>query len=109
MVDAQEGGIAGWLSFSPFHPRAAYGHTAAIGIYVREDRRRAGIGVYLLEEALKQAPALGFRVLVGLIFGHNGPSLRLFERFGFERWGLLPGVARLDRQERDLVIVGRRL
>ena len=33
----------------------------------------------------------------------------LFEKFGFYRWGLLPGVAELDGVERDLIIVGRAL
>jgi phosphinothricin acetyltransferase len=32
----------------------------------------------------------------------------LFEKFGFERWGELPKVARLDGVERDVIIVGRR-
>ena len=45
----------------------------------------------------------------GFIFGHNIPSLRLFEKFGFARWAHLPGVALLDDVERDLVIVGRRV
>jgi phosphinothricin acetyltransferase len=47
--------------------------------------------------------------LLGFIFGHNEPSLRLFESFGFERWGFLPNVAELDGLERDLIIVGRRV
>jgi L-amino acid N-acyltransferase YncA len=42
-------------------------------------------------------------------FGHNEPSLALFESFGFQRWELLPRVAALGGVERDLVIVGRRL
>jgi phosphinothricin acetyltransferase len=46
---------------------------------------------------------------MGLIFGHNTPSLKLFERFGFVRWGLLPRVTVLDGIERDVVILGRRL
>jgi phosphinothricin acetyltransferase len=45
--------------------------------------------------------------MVGLIFGHNEPSLNLFEQVGFERWGLLPGVAQIETVERDLVIMGR--
>jgi len=45
--------------------------------------------------------------MIGLIFAHNEPSLRLFDRLGFERWGLLPRIARLDGIERDLAIVGR--
>jgi phosphinothricin acetyltransferase len=47
--------------------------------------------------------------LLGFIFGHNEPSLRLFEKFGFARWGELPKVASLDGIERDLVIVGHRV
>jgi predicted O-methyltransferase YrrM len=45
--------------------------------------------------------------MVGLIFGDNAASLRLFERLGFARWGLLPRVARVDDIERNLVIMGR--
>jgi L-amino acid N-acyltransferase YncA len=28
---------------------------------------------------------------------------------GFERWGFLPGVGRLEERKADLVIIGRRL
>jgi predicted O-methyltransferase YrrM len=61
----------------------------------------------LVEQAIARAPSLGITALVGLIFGHNEPSLKLFQRLGFERWGFLPGVAQLDRVERDLVVMGR--
>jgi len=44
--------------------------------------------------------------MVGLIFAHNQPSLRLFEQLDFEKWGHLPRVARLDDIERDLTIMG---
>jgi phosphinothricin acetyltransferase len=33
----------------------------------------------------------------------------LCERFGFQRWGLLPRVAVLDGVERDLLLLGLRL
>jgi hypothetical protein len=45
--------------------------------------------------------------LVGFIFGHNEPSLKLFQRLGFERWGFFPGVAQLDGVERGLVVMGQ--
>jgi len=48
-------------------------------------------------------------VLAVTNFASNVPSLRLFERHGFERWGFMPRVARLDDIERDLVMMGRRL
>ena len=47
--------------------------------------------------------------MLGFIFGHNEPSLRLFRGFGFADWGTLPRVAVLDGVERDLVILGKRL
>src|SRR5439155_25969997 len=58
-------------------------------------------------EAIARAPSLGITALVGLIFAHNEPSLKLFERLGFDRWGLLPRIARLDGVERDLIVMGR--
>src|SRR5262249_38109288 len=53
------------------------------------------------------APSLSITALVGLIFAHNDPSLKLFQRLGFERWGSFPGIAQLDGVERDLVAMGR--
>ena len=89
--------------------RAAYDGTAMIAIYVAPAHRRQGLGRRLLEEALARAPGVGLHTLLGYIFGHNEPSLRLFAAHGFERWAHLPRVAVLDGVERDLIIVGRRV
>ena len=107
-VAESDGCVIGWLDFKKFLPRCAYRGTAEISVYVDERFRRRGVARRLLEEAIARAPSLGMDAIVGLIFAHNEPSLKLFERFGFKRWGLLPGVARLDGVERDLVVVGRR-
>ena len=104
-----EGRMAGWVSYSDFYGRPAYGATAELSIYLHADRRGQGLGRYLLEQAIAHAPQVGVTTLLGFIFGHNTPSLALFERHGFARWGDLPRVAVLDGVERDLVIVGRRL
>ena len=104
-----EDAIIGWLSFQSFYGRPAYRATAEVSVYVAPDGRRKGVGYQLLSRAVDAGPGLGLRTLVGFIFGHNAPSLALFEGLGFRRWGLLPGVAELDGLERDLVIVGRRL
>jgi phosphinothricin acetyltransferase len=106
-VAVSDGRVIGWLDFKKFMPRCAYRGTAEISVYVDEKFRRQGIAQRLLEKAIARAPSLGITALVGLIFTHNEPSLKLFERLGFERWGLLPRIARLDNLERDLTIVGR--
>ncbi|MCM2996136.1 N-acetyltransferase family protein [Paenibacillus cellulositrophicus] len=104
-----EGKVVAWLSFQSFYGRAAYNATAEISIYVAEECRGAGVGRILLEKALAEAPRFGLNRLVGFVFGHNEPSLKLLRRYGFEDWGVLPGVAELDGVERDLVIVGRKV
>jgi phosphinothricin acetyltransferase len=104
-----DGRIAAWLSFSAFYGRPAYDKTAELSVYVGESFRRGGVGSYLLTQAVSHAPVLKVDTLLGFIFGHNEPSLALFERFGFSRWGRLPRVAAFNAVERDLVIVGRRV
>jgi phosphinothricin acetyltransferase len=105
-VAESDGRVIAWLDFKKFLPRCAYRGTAEISVYVDEKFRRRGVGQRLLEEAIARAPSLGITALVGLIFGHNEPSLKLFQRFGFQRWGFLPAVAQLDGVKRDLVVVG---
>jgi phosphinothricin acetyltransferase len=103
------GVVGAWLSFDPFSPRAAYDGTAMIAVYVAESHRRRSLGRRLVTAAIEQAPALGLHTLLGYIFAHNEPSLRLFEKLGFARWGHYPRVAVLASNERDLIVVGRRV
>jgi L-amino acid N-acyltransferase YncA len=109
VVEDAAGRVCAWFSFSDFHPRPAYHPTAEISIYVAGAHRRRGLADLLVRRAIERAPALGLKSLVGLVWAHNGPSLRLCAKYGFERWGHLPRVALLHGVERDLVIVGRRV
>jgi L-amino acid N-acyltransferase YncA len=104
-----DGAIAGWLSFREFLPRCAYRGTVEVSVFVNEKFQRRGIGRKLLQQAIARGPQLGMHSLVGLIFSHNEPSIALFRAAGFERWGFLPGVARVDQIPRDLTIFGRHL
>lgn len=105
-----DGEIAGWLGFQHFYSaRRAYDVTAEISIYIAPAYRRQGIGCKLLHHAIARSPALGIKNLVGCIFATNHASLKLFENFGFERWGFLPSVAEFEHQTCDLIIVGRRI
>jgi phosphinothricin acetyltransferase len=101
------GKLAGWLTLKPFLPRGAYRGAAEVSVYVDQKFRRRGVARTLLEEAIARAPSLKIHAIVGLIFAHNEPSLKLFAELGFEKWGLLPRIAHLDDLERDLTIMGR--
>ncbi|MCY4447897.1 MAG: GNAT family N-acetyltransferase [Chloroflexi bacterium] len=108
-VDERDGEVAGWLSLGTFYNRPAWDITAEVSVYVASAHQREGVATVLLEAAIAAAPALGLRVLIGIIFGHNEPSLALFKRSGFEQWGFMPGATELDEVERDVVFVGRRV
>ena len=83
--------------------------TAELSVYIGDSFRNLSLGSYFLAQAIAHAPAIGVDRLIGFVFGHNQPSLDLFAKFGFERWGKLPGVTLLDGVERDVIILGRRV
>ena len=108
-IAEDNGQVAGWLSYSSFYGRPAYDTTCEVSVYLAPEHRRRGLGTQLVLRSIEHAPHIGVATLLGFIFGHNEPSLRLFEKLGFKRWGHLPRVAVLDSVECDLIIVGRRV
>lgn len=101
--------VVAWLSFQSFYGRPAYNATAEISIYVAASHHGCGFGSLMLEKAIQACPKLQIHTLLGFVFAHNEPSLKLLGKFGFNEWGHLPKVANLDGIERDLVILGRRI
>ncbi|UGS34988.1 GNAT family N-acetyltransferase [Capillimicrobium parvum] len=108
-VTERDGEVAGWLSVGDFYGRPAYAATVEVGVYVDPAHQRCGVGRELLDHLVANAPQLGLRRLLAFVFAHNAPSLALFERAGFERWGLLPEVAELDGRLIDSAILGLRV
>lgn len=101
--------IIGWVSFQSFYGRPAYKATVEISIYIDETQRGKGLGKQILKYCLDKAPNFGVKTLLGFIFSHNEPSLKLFRYFGFEEWGTLPNIALLDDEEYGLKILGKRI
>lgn len=99
---------AGWMSFNSFYGRPAYNMTAEVSIYLEEKFRGNGLGNICLQKAIDESKPRGIKNLLGFIFGHNEPSLKLFYKFKFEKWAHLPCVANMDGIERDLLILGLR-
>jgi L-amino acid N-acyltransferase YncA len=109
LVHEDDGNVVAWVSFQSFYGRPAYDHTAELSIYISPDHRGKGLGRSLLSEAIAVAKQRNIKTVVGFIFSHNIPSLKLFKSFGFEEWGRLPDVAEMDGNEYSLSIVGKRL
>jgi L-amino acid N-acyltransferase YncA len=109
VIENESHQIIGWVSFQSFYGRPAYDYTAEISIYLDTDQRGQGLGKQILKYCIEKAPDLGIKTLLGFVFSHNEPSLRLFRHFGFEEWACLPDIAELNGKERSLNILGKRL
>ena len=101
--------IIAFLSFKSFYGRPAYSITAEIGIYIHPDDQKKGLGKILLQKAIDISPELKLENLLGFIFGHNEPSIKLFRNFGFTEWGTLKEVGKMDGKYVDLIIFGKKL
>jgi L-amino acid N-acyltransferase YncA len=103
-----DGVYAGWMSFNSFYGRPAYDITAEVSIYLEETARGKGLGNLCLQKAIDESKPRGIKNLLGFIFGHNEPSLKLFYKFNFRKWAHFPKAANMDGVERDLIILGLR-
>ncbi|MFC5872897.1 phosphinothricin acetyltransferase [Chryseobacterium arachidis] len=109
IIEDQKNKTMGWVSFSSFYGRPAYNGTVEMSIYMDESCRGKGLGKKVLQYCIDNAGKFGVKTLLGFIFLHNEPSLKLFRHFGFEDWGVFRDVAVLDGVERTLVILGKRV
>ncbi len=109
VMENDEKEIMGWVSLQSFYGRPAYDATVEVSIYLDERYRGIGLGKQALQYSIDNAGGLGVGTLLGFIFSHNEPSLRLFRNSGFENWGTLPDVAMLDGEEKSLKILGKRI
>jgi GNAT superfamily N-acetyltransferase len=78
-------------------PRAKVRHIGhVIGMMVRDDAQRRGIGSALLEALVAEArgPA-GLELLTLTVTDGNDGALRAYERAGFSRFGVLPKAIRI--------------
>lgn len=94
LVAEQEGEILGYAYASSFHTRAAYAWAVETSVYVRQDRKKLGIGRLLYEELerlLKQQNILNLYACIACPENEDEyltkDSVRFHERLGFELIG----------------------
>lgn len=100
--------VIAWVGLMDFLPRYAYHITAEASVYVAATQQQKGLGKWMLQRLLDECPLLGVENVISLVFAHNERSLRLHLSLGFEQWGRLPGVTKLDEARRDVVVLGRK-
>jgi phosphinothricin acetyltransferase len=101
--------VVGYLSLSPYRNRPALARTAEISYYVDYACHRRGVGSALMKVAISESPRLGKSVLVAILLEWNIPSIKLVEKFSFEKWGYLPEVAEYSGQLGGHLYYGRKV
>jgi L-amino acid N-acyltransferase YncA len=81
----RENEICGYCILTQFRKREAYDITAEVTVYLKDDCTARGIGSVAVKYIEDLAKEKGIHVLVASITGDNYPSLRLFEKNGYEK------------------------
>jgi putative acetyltransferase len=80
---------------------------ADLGMSVAEHWRGRGVGTALMQACVEWAREQGIHKLARWVWPHNDVALRLYERFGFAREGLLRShYKRQDGEVWDVIVMG---
>lgn len=89
LVAVEDGAVVGIAYAGPWKDRRAYDRTAETTVYVSAQARGQGVGSALYGPLLGLLERGGFRSALAVLGLPNEPSVRLHERHGFVRVGLL--------------------
>ena len=107
LVAVVDGRVVGMFSLRAFtRPRRQ--HAGAVGMSVHDDWQGKGVGSALMRAGVDLADNwLNLTRLELEVYTDNEPAVRLYERFGFEREGLLRRHAYRDGRYVDALIMAR--
>lgn len=99
--------LLGYASYGAFRSFEGYKHTAELSVYVAAHARGKGAGDRLMHTLLDHAEKQQVHVLIAAIEAGNEASLRLHDKHGFTRSGLLPQVGRKFGRWLDVILMQR--
>jgi phosphinothricin acetyltransferase len=77
--------VIGFAYAGKWKARAAYRHSTEITVYVRAGQERCGVGSALYGQLLPALRSLGVHAVIGGVALPNDASVRLHEKFGFQK------------------------
>lgn len=109
-VAIEDDKVVGYLALSPYrHGRAAFLECAEISYYLDRQFQGRGLGSLLIEHALSHCFTLNINVLIAILLSCNTASIALLEKYGFQKWGLMPKIAKLEKGNVDHLYYGKHL
>jgi L-amino acid N-acyltransferase YncA len=105
IVAVVDDAVVGYATYGPWRAKSGYRFTVENSVYLAAGHRGRGIGAMLLAEIIRLAQEAGMQVMVADIESRNSASIRLHERFGFERVGTVRQVGTKFGEWLDLLIL----
>ncbi|HEY0427432.1 MAG TPA: arsinothricin resistance N-acetyltransferase ArsN1 family B [Pyrinomonadaceae bacterium] len=84
-VCEDDGRIAGYAYGRQFRPRRAYRHSIEVSVYIKHDAQAKGIGTRLYQKLFPEILNKDFHAIIAGVSLPNDASIRLHEKFGFEK------------------------
>ena len=85
LVYEEKGEVLGYAYATDWKSRCAYKHSAEITVYLNPSALQQGIGSQLYKELVRHLKELEMHAIIGGIALPNEGSVRLHEKFGFEK------------------------
>ena len=104
------GRIIGYATLSPYRPgRKAMEKIAEISFYLDYAYHGMGLGSIFVEHIISDCERLGKETLLAILLDINTASIRLLEKFNFEKWGHFPELVHLNGRKCGQLIYGLNL
>lgn len=99
-----EGKVVGFCDILP-HTAVGFTHVGRLGMGVRFEWRRQGVGRRLLEACLSHAKRAGIEKVELEVFRDNIGAVKLYESFGFGREGVRVRGRKFESRYQDVVLM----
>lgn len=90
-----EGRVVGWADVTPF-ANLRMAHRGTLGMGLIKEFRGQGLGTRLLEKTLAHAKEIGLEKVELTVYTENLAAIKLYEKCGFEKTGLIKHYRKLN-------------
>lgn len=98
--------VIGWCDIAPSkNPRLS--HRGSLGMGILREFRGNGIGSKLMAAALKKAKTFGFEKVELQVYTRNKNAIKLYQKFGFKKEGVIQHYRKLNGQYFDAILMAK--
>ena len=91
IVSEVDSHVVGWCDVRRLAPKTPVDHRGVLGLCVKKELRGRGIGEALIKGIVERCEGK-FEVIELTVLSGNQRAIRLYERFGFEKYGVRRGA-----------------